>query len=160
MIYTQIPQIKWPIYRLPSNEWNIQDGLVLLEHQILDDRNMPSDKLGVRRLLTPQKPLFPLKRGLTAIPGLLKYRHYIDSSGHLFSYEKTKLCDLRCYRIKRVELKETYSLIWLIGLSIPMIVNRPPPIELPYARVLCLGKHPWVIYDYVSESHKDTRRKI
>ena len=158
--YSDIPGITFPIYKLPSDNWSVSDGLVYLDGFILDDRNMPGETLGLRRLQTSQQPLFKLAKGKTTIYDLLKHKHFIDSKGRCFTYEKTKLCALKYYRIKHVEKRDTYSLLHLIGLSFPIEIQRPPPYYMSYARVLFLGPHPWLIYDYSMSVGKDTKRKI
>ena len=48
-------EIRWPIYVLHSDEVEIRDGLLFCDTQIVDDKNMKGDSLGLRRLQTPHK---------------------------------------------------------------------------------------------------------
>ena len=59
--YKSINKIRFPVYELPSGNWDRRDGLLFLDNQIVDDTNQQGDSLGVRRLKTPHKNLLPLK---------------------------------------------------------------------------------------------------
>ena len=58
--YKSINKVRFPVYAMKSDDWHITDGLLFLEGKILDDRNMPGDTLGIRRLQTPHKALVRL----------------------------------------------------------------------------------------------------
>jgi hypothetical protein len=163
MIYTykDIPKIVFPIYRLFSDNWHTTDGLVYVDNIIVDDRNMPGDSLGLRRLQSSMGPFLTLRKGTSSISTMLiKYKHFIDSSGALITYEKTKYQHLKCFKIQKVELKDTASLIWLKDISTPFIRDRPPPPGAGYARVLYFNKTPWIIYDFTASISEDSRRMI
>ena len=145
---------------LPTDNWYRADGILYLENEILDDTNIKSPNLGVRRLKTPMRPLYSLKRGSFDIEYLLKYKHFIDSAGNVFTYEKTRFHALKYYKIKSVERKETGSLVWFYGISFPFELPRPPPERAAYARVLHFNDTPWLIYDFAFEKGKDTRRML
>lgn len=162
MIYTyrDIGKITFPIYRLPSDNWHRVDGLVMIDEFVLDDTNMPGDNIGMRRLLSPMKSLFPLKKGSYSIVDVLKFGHFIDFSGKTITYVKSKYSKLKYLRIYKVELKDTGSLVWLMGVSFPFVLPRPPPHGAAYARVLYLNDKPWLIYEFTREIGKDTRRMV
>ena len=50
MIYDRL---KLPIYPIHTDEILSVDGLLWIEDQVLDDRNMKGDTLGLRRLQSP-----------------------------------------------------------------------------------------------------------
>lgn len=161
LTYRNIESIVFPIYKLPSDNIMEIDGLVFLEDGILDDKNMPGKSLGMRRLQTPRKDeLFKLKKGVNSIEGLLSYNYWIDSSGRIFIYKKTKSCDLKYYLIKKVERKETASVVWFYNLQIPFEIRRPPPRSAAYARILFFSGTPWLIYAFTETSGKDTKRMV
>ena len=162
LTYKSLEIIKFPVYKLFSDNIRTIDGLVFIEDKLLDDTNMPGRTLGMRRLQTPQNNVHPLKKGVMDAVTMLKSNHnlFIDSSGMIFIYEKTLYQPLKHYKIKRVELKEVASLVWFFELSYPFKVPRPPPHGAYYARILFFKGTPWVIYDFVSERGKDTRRMV
>ena len=86
--YKQFNRVSFPIFKLPSDNWSEQDGLVYLDGALLDDRNMVGETLGIRRLQTPFKELLELKKSLLDVIGLIKQppSAYIDNSGSLFTY--------------------------------------------------------------------------
>jgi len=54
-------EINFPVYVVHTDNIELIDGILWIDDQVLDDRNMPGDTLGKRRLQTPMKSLYPLK---------------------------------------------------------------------------------------------------
>ena len=108
-----IGKIQFPVFILPSSNWEERDGLLYLDNRIIDDRNMAGETIGKRRMQTPKKNLMPIRGSLSSLVGILKQtsKTFIDSKGVPFLYEKTRSCSLRYYRIKRVERKDTASVL-------------------------------------------------
>ena len=160
--YKNISKVKFPVYAMPSGNWYRQDGLLFLDEKILDDKNMEGDTLGIRRLQTPHKNLQELHHQLDNFRGILKSKskHFVDSYGIPFIYEKSQFCRLKYYRIKRIVNKTSNSLLYLEGIKNPFVIPRPPANEIMYAGVLHYGNLPWVLYDYSETKLKDTRRKV
>ena len=159
--YKYIPKISWPIYKLSQDDITITDGLVFIGHELLDDRNMPGKSLGLRRLQTSHKNLYELHKGAYSIPELLKHKSWVDSSGKILEYQKTKVVALKHHLIKKVEKKDTCSIIWVSGVPFPFEVRNPPSDLAKYCRILYSDKvNPWLIYDFTIEKGKDTVRKI
>ena len=160
--YNTINKVRFPIYSLESGNWDRSDGILFLDGEILDDKNMPGDTLGIRRLQTPHKNLYVLKYQLDDFRGLVKStrKNFIDSNGIPFIYEKTQFCKLKYYRIKNVVKKETCAILYLYGVKVSFIIPRPPPEEMRYAGLLHYHGLPWVLYTYAVESKKETRKKV
>ena len=95
--YKNINKVRFPVYVLSSGNWDRRDGLLFLDTQIVDDKNMDGDTLGIRRLQTPHKNLYPLKHQIDNFRGLVKSKdkHFIDTNGIPFIYEKTEFCKLK-----------------------------------------------------------------
>jgi hypothetical protein len=53
--YSKVNKIKFPVYVIPSGNWEKTDGLLFLEGELVDDKNMPGATLGIRRMQTPHK---------------------------------------------------------------------------------------------------------
>ena len=162
LTYKQLLRLQFPLYLLPHDNWSFSDGLLFLDGKVVDDSNMEGNTLGVRRLQTPFEDIFPLKSQVDSFQGLLKQTKntFIDSSGIPFIYEKTIRCVLRYYRISKKELREDCCVLWLVGVSQPFTVPRPPEGEVYFAGVLLLGGLPWILYDYSQTAKKDTWRKV
>ena len=123
---------------------------------------MRGDSLGIRRLQTPHKNLLPLKRSLLNLTGVIKQNTstFIDSNGFPFVYEKTIWCKLKYYKIRKVDLKEVASLLWVHGIKTPFTIPRPPKEDRSWAGILHMGNTPWLLYEYSKTKLKDTRRKV
>ena len=89
-----------------------------------------------------------------------KTKFFIDSKGKPFIYEKTRSCKLSSYKIKKIDRKESASLLWLHEVNYPITIPRPPLDSYGWARILHLGDSPWLLYDYVSEPLKPTYRRV
>lgn len=154
-------KIKFPVYTIESANWELADGLLFLDGQLVDDRNMPGETLGIRRMQTPFRELYPLKRQLNDLNGILKQSRntFIDSAGKPFIYEKTLMCKLSYYKIRKIERKEVASVLWLKGLNAPFIIPRPPEDGMQWAGVLHFHGLPWILYEYSDTKKPDTRRK-
>jgi hypothetical protein len=129
---------------------------------VIDEKNMPGETLGVRSLQCGRRDLLPLKKAILDIPELLKHKNkfFIDRVGKPFIYTKTYNSRLKCYKLKRVDRKETASLLWLQGCSSPFTIARPPLNDPPFVRILHYEGEPWLLYDYVRENHKPTYRRV
>jgi hypothetical protein len=160
--YKNTDKIQFPVFLLDSDNWSRADGLLFLENQILDDTNQKGLTLGARRVQTPHKDLYKLKRMLISHNGLLKQstRYFIDNKGMPFIYEKTKFTKLKYLKIKEVELKGTAALIRVKGCNAPFTVPRPPTTGYVWAGILHLNGFPWMIYEYSETKLKDSRKKV
>ena len=160
--YKELRLVTFPVYALPSGNWHGQDGLLFLDDKILDDKNMLGESLGLRRLHTPHTNLFPIKYRIKEFTGVIKSskKHFIDSKGAVFEYEKTEFLKLSYYKIERIENLTKVSRLHLHKVKKPFIVPRPPAPEIQYGGVLHAGVRPWLLYDYAETKLKDTRRKV
>lgn len=160
--YKDFPTLKFPLYVLPSDDWYISDGVLFLQEQVLDERNMPGKTLGTRRLQCARKDLLPLNRCILDLPSLThcKTKFFIDNEGTPFIYQKETSAKLKCYRIKRIDRKEVASLIWIYDWPTPFTVPRPPAGDPEWVRLLHYKGAPWIIYDYVRQPVKDTYRRV
>ena len=160
--YNDVLRVTFPVFQLPSDNWSCSDGLLFIENQIVDDRNMRGDSLGIRRLQTPHKNLLPLKRSLLNLTGVIKQNTstFIDSNGFPFVYEKTIWCKLKYYKIRKIERKEIASVLWLHGVTAPSVIPRPPHGEMKWAGMIHFNDDPWLLYEYAEEKLKDSKRKV
>jgi len=160
--YNNITKVDFPVFPLPSGDWEVIDGLLLLDDKILDDKNMVGKTLGARRMQTPHKNIYPLKKMIASYNGILKQKsnYFIDNLGRPFYYHKKRFAQLKYLKIKRVEKKEVASLVWVTGFNAPFTVLRPPEDGMFWAGVLHLQGLPWVLYEYSETKLKDTKKKV
>ena len=122
--YKTLDRINFPVFILPSSNWDLTDGLLYLDGELVDDKNMPGKTLGQRRLQTPHKGLIPLRKSLDSLVGILKQPNYyfIDSKGVPFIYQKTLMLPLEYRKIRKFEKKTInfrypYGRIDIFGLT-------------------------------------------
>jgi hypothetical protein len=160
--YKTIPKIKFPVYVLPSENWENLDGLLFVDGELVDDKNMPGSTLGIRRLQTPYREIMPLKKAAKNFIALTKSRKrfFIDSKGLPFIYERTVWTVVKYHRIQKIDRKKVAAIISVQGIRNKFTVPRPPPMEMLWVGVLYLHGIPWLLYEYSVDKKPDTRRKI
>ena len=154
--------IEFPVFVLHTDNIELIDGILFIDREILDDTNMTGKTLGLRRLQSPMKGLYPLKYMLEEVSELLQHqgKHYIDSVGFVFTKQKTTRVELKYQKILRVEKKNIVSMLWLKNCPFPFPLKRPLPKNASWAGVLYRQGFPWALYDLAEEKKKDTWRKI
>lgn len=160
--FKDIKSILYPVFPIRSRDWYTQDGVLFLEDKVLDDRNMPGNTLGIRRIQCGRTDLVRLKRAYTDLFSMLKSGKstFIDSNGIPFIYKKTITSPLKYHRINKLEYKDDHSILWLDGINHPMSIPRPPYGDARYARVLYYKGFPWVLYDFATEKGKDSYKRV
>lgn len=161
LTYKQILRsVRFPVYSFSDEDFYMQDGLLISNELVVDDKNQPGDTLGKRRLQTPHK-LKKLTRTYEEFLDIVKENpgNLIDNNGKLFRYEKSSFQSIKSYKIKKKELKETHTRIWLEGVNFAFIV-RSPPLGKSWAQVLHLDNRPWLLYSFSEEKQKEVKRKI
>ena len=161
--YRSLSKINFPAYILPSDNIWKEDGIVYVDGLVVDDRNMPSKSLGIRRLQTPFRDLLPLRKSVNSFNGIIKNMGntcYMDSKGTIFIYEKTEMCSLEYHRIQRIDRKDTGSILWLKGIHFSFDIPRPPSPEMVWAGVLYFKGLPWKLYDFSETKLNKTKKKI
>ena len=155
-------KIEFPVFVLHTDNIEFIDGILWIDNQVLDDNNMSGKNLGVRRLQSPMKSLYPLKYMLENEADLLQHQgsFYIDSSGFFFTKIKTSTTLLRYHKIMRVEKKTSASQLWIKDCPFPFTLKRPLPESASWAGILYRQGIPWILYDLSKEKKKDTWRKI
>ena len=160
--YKTLSRITFPVFVLPSSDWEEHDGLLFIEKKLVDDKNMKGKTLGLRRLQTPFRDLLQLKGSIADTLGLIKHTKsaFIDNDGIPFLYEKTHSASLKYYKIRKIERKNSASVVWLKGVNFPFKIPRPPSVDTTWAGVLHLSGIPWILYEYSEFKKSDTRRKV
>ena len=160
--FRDFTKITFPAFLMDSGNWEVVDGVFFCDGQVVDDRNQMGVNMGARRMQTPLKNKYELKKSVAAPNGLMKQStpYFIDFTGKPFIYEKTKLVPLKYMKIRKVERKQIATLIWVKGHNAPFTVPRPPEDGKSWAGILHLHGIPWMLYEYADEQLKDTRRKV
>ena len=153
---------EFPLYVVHTDEVMEADGILWIEDQVLDDKNMSGETLGKRRLQTPMKSLYPLRYMINDEIGLIKHqgKFFIDSKGEFIIYEKTEKVQLKYHKILKVERLRGRSIIKVKDIPFPFDVLRPTSSEEKWAGVLYRKGIPWKLYETVKERKNNTWRKI
>lgn len=154
--------IRWPIYVLHSDEIEERDGLLFCDTQIVDDKNMTGDSLGLRRLQTPHKNLYRLKVMIESFTEFVHHKgqFYIDSNGKFFRWVKKTSCSVISHKIEKTEKRDIATLIWCRNIPFPFVAKRPPSALMKYASILYMNNQPAILYSLTEEKRKKTWRKI
>ncbi len=153
---------KFPLYVVHTDEVMEADGILWIEDQVLDDKNMSGETLGKRRLQTPMKSLYPLRYMINDEIELIKHqgKFFIDSKGEFIIYEKTEKVQLKYHKILKVERLRGRSIIKVKDIPFPFDILRPTSSEEKWAGVLYRKGIPWKLYETVKERKNNTWRKI
>jgi len=159
MIYDKI---HFPLFVVHTDEIHLVDGILWIENQVLDDTNMKGKTLGVRRLQSPMKSIYPLKYMLGDIPSYLQHqgKYYIDSLGYFFTKHKKYKSPLKYYKILRVDKHDTISTLWIKDCPYPFTLKRPLPKSHTWVGILHRDDAPWEIYNVSENKEKDSWRKV
>lgn len=160
--YKDVQCVTFPVFKITGSNWTYSDGLLFLENQLLDDKNMSGETLGKRRLQTPMKSLYPLRYMINDEIELIKHqgKFFIDSKGEFIIYEKTEKVQLKYHKILKVERLRGRSIIKVKDIPFPFDVLRPTSSEEKWAGVLYRKGIPWKLYETVKERKNNTWRKI
>lgn len=156
-------KIRFPVYYLADKDWYRQDGLLLSSTgRLIDDKNMPGNSLGIRRLQSPIKDKQWLKKAYPDPYSMLtsKKNSFIDSNGVPFIYERTKTCKLIYHKINSLDKKGDHSILKLKDIRAPFKINRPPYGDARWARVAYLNGAPWFIYDFKTYKGKNSTCRV
>jgi|TARA_B100000424_G_C22805164_1_gene431619 hypothetical protein len=153
---------EFPLYVVHTDEVMEADGILWIEDQVLDDKNMSGETLGKRRLQTPMKSLYPLRYMINDEIELIKHqgKFFIDSKGEFIIYEKTEKVQLKYHKILKVERLRGRSIIKVKDIPFPFDILRPTSSEEKWAGVLYRKGIPWKLYETVKERKNNTWRKI
>jgi hypothetical protein len=160
--YKSLDKIEFPIFKLPSDNWSVSDGLLTIDGVLIDDKNMPGHTLGMRRIQTPLT-LGKLNRSINSIVGIVKNAGntpYIDNRGRCFVYEKTTMCNIKYHKLKDVKLKGHGCSVHVFGVQAGFAVPRPPEPDVEWLGVIYFYGLPWKLYEFSIDRKKDRKVKI
>lgn len=169
-----LKDLQFPVYKLGSKPPDVSDGIVSYEYRreggfdvrIVDNRNLEGSTLAARRLkmLANDIQLYTLSTAVFFVSDLLKLSTpstwWIDSSGRIFRYIKTKSVRLIFRKITSKLRITTGCLIEAEGLPGRYKSLYPPLEGQEYAGFLRVSPHSYILYGFFNDKYKDGRRKI
>lgn len=174
-----LAEINFPVFRLSSKPeqhegllfyytetFNRDTAQLSRKVRILDDANIPHDSLSRRRLVLEedQVALYPLRKGIFGLGDLIRLSKsntwWIDSSGKIFQYKKTKYVPLKCKKIKQViPSRNIGSILEVEGIGQRFATMFRIPDDHKYALLLKIGAS-YIFYGTSDIEIKGAVRKI
>lgn len=161
--------ISWPVFILgkkrPIEEESVLFYIINDKYYILDDKTLEADSLAGRRLKLRVNniQLYKLNRAIFFLGDFIKLAKkgiwFIDSTGEVFTYTKSKFVPLVCKKITKIIPSVSCSLIEVSGLSVRFKVLFRPTMDEKYAGLLKLGAG-YIFYGFYSEHFDSTVRKV
>jgi hypothetical protein len=151
-----------PTYKRIWDEFNVKYIETASGIYILDNMNLSGKTLGERRL--------HIKSGLRYIPRTAYYnitqliksknKTYIDNTGCVFTYKKTRNVPLKYYKVMDVVNMDEEGCILLIkGINFKLRTNCREAYDIKYIGLLITDTG-YILYDTSNIQKKDTTRKI
>lgn len=173
--------INWPVFKLGEHRPHCEDGVVFYSKEyvdlqtgevrqglrVVDDKSIPGNSLGMRRLklkFQEEVKLFPIRTAVYYLQDLIKLAKqtswFIDSQGAVFQYRKSTRAKLTFHKIKKILPVEGMGCIIEVE-GIPQrfkCLYHPKP-EQAYAGVLRWGLG-YILYGFYHEQLKPSYRKV
>lgn len=175
----RLSDIQFPVFKLGADAPIIHDGISFYmrvkEHDdrapedvylIVDDKNIPGDSLARRRLHLRKnnENLYNLNKAIFFLADMLKLTKgttwFIDSTGYIFEYRKTKRVPLVFKKINKIIPIPTGGVIVQVdGIASRFKALFMPTIECKYAGLLKIGKG-YILYGLYDKLYDNTVRMI
>lgn len=159
-------EVEFPIYSITSSYKKIWEDTNVLYIEtpyntyVLDNKNLPGDTVGKRRLQIHNSIVYQPRRVYYNIEQLLhsKDKIYLDSLGRCFKYKKTEVVPLKYHKIKSVTRTDDGCILEL-DILFPQKVNCRLAYGIKYVGILHT-RYGYILYSFEEELQKDSRRKI
>ena len=159
--------IEFPIFAITPSYKRIWDELNVkyIETEsgtyMLDNMNLTGDTLGERRLKITTSLRYIPRKAYYNITQLIKSNNktYIDNTGCVFTYKKTRMVPLKYYRVMDVVSTEEGCILLIKGINFKLRLNCNVAYDIKYIGLLTTPDG-YILYETCEEKKKDTRRKI
>lgn len=175
----KLEEIHWPVFPLRKDDPIILDNISMYgklvfdteldtfihKYYIIDDKDIPGDTLGSRRLLLKQLkiPLYKLTTAIYSIGDMLRTMinnpWFIDHRGYIFKYKKQASAPLTCHKIIKILRGTTgVCIIELEGINERFKLLNDTK-DCGYAGVITINKK-HILYGLYDKPFKKSYRKI
>lgn len=173
--------ISFPVYRLGTSKPIEEDGILYYSKEyvnidsmetrasfrIVDDKSVPGDNLGLRRLkirADNPKLMFPIRTAFYFLGDLIKNAKpnvwYIDTTGKPFQYKKTTRAKLTCHKIEQVlPVNGLGAVIAVEGMTQRFKCLYSPTKEQRFVGLLNLGMGR-ILYGFYDEYFSSSSRAV
>jgi len=167
MQHKSFSDIEFPIFTITASYKRIWDefGVKYIETEsgtyILDNKHMEGDTLGERRLRIKNGLRYTPRKVYYNITQLIKSNNktYIDNTGSVFTYRKTRNVPLKYYRVMDVVHMDAGCILLIKNINFKLRVSCKDAYAIKYIGLLCTDTG-YILYDTSDEKKKDTTRKI
>jgi len=159
--------IEFPIFTLTPNykriwdEFNVKYIETPSGIYILDNMNLNGRTLGERRLKIKTGLRYSPRKVYYNIAQLIKSNNktYIDNTGCVFTYRKTRMVPLKYFKVMDVISTEEGCTLLIKGINYKLRTNCREAYNIKYVGLLIVDNN-YILYDVSNIPLKDTRRKI
>ena len=176
----KLQEIVWPAYRLSEKPPSFTEGITYFHTEymddsrdttvnmrVVDDKSIDQPSLGRRRLVLSQDDkvkLYPINAAIYFVADLIKLAKsttwFIDSSGTLFQYQKTRRARVIVRRITKVLPTEGLgAVIELEGIAHRFKTVFKPDADAEYAAVLQCGLS-YIFYGLYRDKPNESWRMV
>lgn len=164
----RLHDIQFPLYSITKtytkiwDEYNVKYISTNNGTYVLDNKNLPGDTVGKRRLHIENSKTYKHRLTITSITQLLKtnYDTFMDTNGNIFKYKKTKFVPLKYYKVNNITKTENNGcIVEFKNINYSIKINCRTAYSIQYIGLLHtdMGLIP---YEYTDIKKSDSRRKI
>jgi len=164
-----LDRINFPVFKLRQfNKLTTIDGITRVETHwktyILDNKNLLGETLGERRLRIKEGIIYPFKTTYKTPRDLVLNSNtgdvYTDNKGNIFKYQKTKKCDVKCYKIQEIKRLESKVVLHLFRFPVPIVVPKNTySSDIKYVTIVKYGDY-FLLYSLEQEYVQPFKKKL
>ena len=150
-----------PTYKRIWEEFNITYIETESGTYMLDNKNLDGDTLGERRLRMTTSLRYIPRKAYYNITQLIKSKNktYIDNTGSVFTYRKTRTVPLKYYKVMDVVSMEEGCILSFKGINFKLRISCMDAYDIKYIGLL-VTEMGYILYETSEIKKKDTYRKI
>lgn len=150
-----------PSYKRIWDEFNVKYIETASGVYILDNMNLSGETLGERRLQIKHGSRYIPRKAYYSITQLIKSNNktYIDNTGRVFTYRKTRNVPLKYYKVMDVVSTEGGCILSFKGVNFKLRTNCREAYDVHYVGLLSTDIG-YILYDVSDMKKRDTTRKI
>ena len=166
-LFKSIFDIDFPIFAITKSYIKIWDELNVKYIKtpsgtyVLDNKNLSGNTLGERRVQLKTSLRYIPRKAYYNITQLIKSNNktYIDNTGCVFTYKKTRMVPLKYYKVMDVVSTEEGCILLIKGINFKIRTSCRSAFTINYVGLLTTGKG-FILYETSEVKKRDTVRKI
>jgi len=165
----ELHEIVFPVFKMRQyNKLETIDNIVYVhthwQSYVLDNRNLQGDTIGVRRLKMRDSNIYPFKTIVKNPRDLVVSAKtndtFVDNSGAIFKYQKTKRCDILCFEIKSVIFANSKAIVHFWEYPTPLVIpSNICDTSYKYACIVKYGAY-YMLYSLEENYIKPFKKRL